>query len=232
VGDIINKVVKETVNTFKSRLHKDFGERLIDIIIYGSVVRGGFNENSSDIDFLVIIQGGLSVNDMKLITKLHLKYRQSNTLLRLLEGRYIGIQNDNFINGYYLGTNQNGWKPINDLGFGSIESAMILDAYDSVFYKDTIVNLLHVSWDQIVKEIRNQVDEFLSNDLIGINETYTRYALVTASRSLYTFKEYGFISKNEAIKWMKERHFELDFSNPIHVLTKIKNIITVNNEVT
>jgi GNAT superfamily N-acetyltransferase/predicted nucleotidyltransferase len=223
--------VKKTIDLFKDQLNENFGSRLIDIIIYGSVIRGGFNEDSSDIDFIVLIQDELFTNDIKFIETLHKKYRKSNTLSRLLEGRYVGLRNDKFVNGYYVGTNQKGWKPISEIGFDGIESAMILDAYESIFHKHNIINLLHVSWDQIVNEIRNQIDEFISNDLIGRNEAYTRYALVTASRSLYTYIEVGFISKNEVIEWMRENYFEINFNNPKLFLSKIKAIITPVNYV-
>jgi GNAT superfamily N-acetyltransferase/predicted nucleotidyltransferase len=219
------------MNLFKDQLNEIFDSRLIDIVIYGSVIRGGFNEDSSDIDFLVLIQGKLSENDIELIKELHVQYRQSNTLSRLLEGRYLGLRNDKFVNGYYVGTNQKGWKPISEIGIDGIESAMILDAYESIFHKHNIINLLHVSWDQIVKEIRNQIEEFLSNNLLGRNETYTRYALVTASRSLYTYIEVGFISKSKVAEWMRENYFEIDFSNPKVFLSKINAIITPVNYV-
>ncbi len=223
--------IRKTIDSFKVQLHKDFGDRLIDIIIYGSVIRGGFDENSSDIDFIVLVKDKLSTKDMKVIERLHLKYRQSETLLRLLEGRYLGLKNEKFVNGFYVGTNQKGWKPIDELGFDSIESAMILDDYISLFKEHTLIKLLHVNWNEITTEIRRQIESFLSNELLGESVSYTRYALTTASRSLYTYIKAGFVSKLEVEDWMIENYFEIDESNPKVFLSKIKAIVSPVNYV-
>jgi len=218
-------VLKKAISTFKIDLDKIFKSRVIDVILYGSVIRGGFNLISSDIDFIVLLEGKLSQKDVTKIEGLHLSYRQSDSLVRLLEGRYAGLQNNRFVNGYYIGTNPKGWKPIDKFGFDNLESAMILDAYESLNHNQTIKSMLHFSWDKIKIEILNQIDGFIKNNLLTENESYKNYALVTASRSLYTFLNRKFISKSNAAKWIADNYFEIDHNNPIFCLSKIKELI-------
>ncbi len=221
----MQKSIERVIGIFRNDLEKLFRNRVIDIIIYGSVISGGFNSGTSDIDFIVIIEDALSSEDINTIKKLHIQYRQNSNLERLLEGRYAGLQNDKFINGYYVGTDQKGWRPIDRLGFDNIESAMILDDYESLYKKQIITKLLHFTWVSIENEIRNQIDGFIYNDLLGVNETYTNYALVTASRSLYTFLYRKFISKVDAVEWIGDKYFEMDYNNPKYFLSKIKEMV-------
>jgi GNAT superfamily N-acetyltransferase/predicted nucleotidyltransferase len=222
----MNIVVYNEIAKFKDDLYKLFGDKLIDIVIYGSVIRGGFNPKTSDIDFIVILNHKLIQSDLNKIIELHEKYRNETTLISLLEGRYIGIQNDEFANGYYVGTSRKGWRTLSKIGFDNIEAAMILDNYKSLYNKHTIVKLLHFTWGGIVEEIRNQVMEFINSPLIGVNEKYTRYALITASRSLYTYLHAGFISKDEVITWINYNHLRIDFNHPKIFLMKVQAFVS------
>jgi predicted nucleotidyltransferase len=217
--------IRNTLDRFRRDLINIFENRLIDIVIYGSVIRGGFDSNTSDIDFLSIIHGELSLKDICDITELHKKYRKEDDWVSLLEGRYIGIKDYTCINGYYVGTSKKGWKVMTEIGYGDLESAMILDSYESLMKIDLVNKLLHFTREGIVKEIRNQINDFIENDLLSNDKKYTNYTVITACRSLYTYLENGFISKVDVIPWMKENHFEVDFNNPGMVLNKIKDMI-------
>lgn len=218
----MNETVRNVVEKFNLDLTGIFGNRLLDIIVYGSSVRGGFSIETSDIDFIVLIENDLSNIDQENIQNLHIEYRNSESVVSLLEGRYIGLVNDKFSNGYYVGTNPKGWKPINQLGFGDLESAMILDKYESIYKTDLLNNLIFFDWNEVCKEIRYQLNEFLTNDMLLSNEAYKRYALVTAARSLYTFTTRGFISKLDAHDWIAKNYFDVDYKNPVKFLNSVK----------
>lgn len=201
----------------------------MDIVIYGSVIRGGFNSKKSDIDFIVFFNEELTEVDMHKIKEMHTEYRMSKKLLSLLEGRYIAIYNTRFVNGYYVGTNVQGWKPIFEIGFDSLESAMILDSYLSLYETNTISKVLHFDWIEIRNQICMQIEEFINNELLLSDEKYKEYALITAARSLYTYLESGFISKNEARQWIEHNFLKINYQKPRECLYRIREIIRKNS---
>jgi len=221
---MIEKVMKAT-SLFKKDIEKYFGNRVIDIIIYGSVVRGGFNSKRSDIDFLVIIDNPLIYEDIVWIKNLHTKYRNGRKLQSLLEGRYIGFIENKFSNGYNVGTKPNGWKKLSVIGYDNIESAMILDCHESLYGLDIVTWILNFNWTDINKQIHEQIDSFINSDLLLSNEKYKEYALITAARSLYTYTQKGFISKAKAKIWIEHNYLILEKNNPKECLVKIKTLL-------
>ncbi len=214
---------------FRKDLISRFDNKIIDIVIYGSVIRGGFNSKKSDIDFIVFLNEELTEVDMVKIKEMHTEYRRTRKLLSLLEGRYIAIDNTRFVNGYYVGTNVQGWKPLSDIGFDSLESAMILDSYMSLYRMNTISMVLHFDWAEIRDQICVQIEEFINNELLLSDEGFKEYALITAARSLYTYLESGFISKKGAKQWIEHNFLQIDYRKPREYLYGIREIIRKNS---
>lgn len=217
--------VEKTISQFNNDLKVLFESRITDIIIYGSVVRGGFNKNRSDIDFIVILKDEITIMDIESIEGLHRKYRATKNLTSILEGRYLGLTNNVFVNGYYVGTNPKGWKQISEIGFENIESAMILDCYMTLYDSNILPSIIEYDWIKVHEEIVNQIDEFIDNDLLSDNQRFVEYALSTSARSLYTYKEDAFISKQKALKWIEHNYMILDYNNPKESLNKIRNLL-------
>ncbi len=217
-------IIMNLITKFNSDLQNLFGNRIIDIILYGSFVRGDFNPNSSDVDFLVFIEGKLSKKDIQRLRTLHEQYRECDTLMRLLEGRYIGIVNIEMVNGYYLGTSKSGWKELFTLGFDPIESGMILDKYVS-YNNHTIINqFLTLDWSTIKKQIKIQYDDLVNHKLFLEDKGYTNYALITCARSLYTYTRLGFISKVEAISWIQEMGVYFSLEHPKKTAAELQQV--------
>ncbi|MCF7924284.1 MAG: nucleotidyltransferase domain-containing protein [Candidatus Izimaplasma sp.] len=217
--------VEKAISKFNNDLKVLFGSRVIDIIIYGSVVRGGFNKNRSDIDFIVFLKDEITTVDAKSIIELHKKYRSIGKLTSLLEGRYLGLVDNKFINGFYVGTNPEGWINIDEIGFSNIESAMILDCYMTLYDSNILPSIIEYDWIKVHEEIVNQIDKFIDNDLLSDNQRFVEYALITSARSLYTYKEDAFISKQKALKWIEHNYMILDYNNPKESLNKIRNLL-------
>ncbi|MGD9909897.1 MAG: nucleotidyltransferase domain-containing protein [Candidatus Izemoplasmatales bacterium] len=225
----MNLAIKKTLDKFQKDLKERFDRKIIDIVIYGSVIRGGFNSKKSDIDFIVFLNEELTEVDIVKIKELHAEYRMTRNLLSLLEGRYIAIDNNRFVNGYYVGTNVKGWKQLTETGFNDIEVAMILDSYLSLFMTNTISKLLHFDWIEIRNQICMQIEGFLNNELLLSDEGFKKYALITAARSLYTYLESGFISKNRAQQWIEHNFLKIDYQKPRECLIRIREIIRKNS---
>lgn len=198
------------VSEFNRDLSLFFNNRIIDIILYGSTIRGGFNKETSDIDFIVFVDGPLTENDISFLIELHERYRLGDTLKKLLEGRYLSYQDNQFVNGYYVGTSRKGWKPLNDIGFDYTEQAMILDSFKTLNETTILEEVLISNYVEVRKEIKNQLKFFLETELLDKDKGFRDYALVTAIRSLYTYLNEGFISKVEAMNWI---HLELNIQN-------------------
>jgi len=70
--------IKELLEEFKKEIEKLYGDRLKQIILYGSHARGDFTEES-DIDLLIVLKGkvvpGKEIDRMiDIITEINLKY--------------------------------------------------------------------------------------------------------------------------------------------------------------
>jgi len=218
--------IKYTINKFNLDLKKLFSNRLLDIVIYGSTVRGGFCEQSSDIDFIVFVDDIISKKDKKFIISLHEKYRQSTGSEHLLEGKYIGIKDLKMSNGYYIGTSRSGWKEINKFNSDYIEQAMILDCYCSNYDSGFLQNVIISDFDKVNSEILKQIDSFIAMDILGKNTGFAEYACVAAAKSLYTFINKGFLSKQDAQIWLEKDFFPIDYENAFGYMKKIKSLIS------
>lgn len=210
--------IKNVLQCFRNDIEKLIEDDLLDIVLYGSTVRGGFIPGKGDIDFLVIVSGTITDNEIDKLKEYHLSLRKQDNLLSQLEGTYIGINYNKVINGYYVGTNMNGWKKITSLSFSNLESAMILDKYHSLNKTDILLQFLTYDWEIIRDEIVVQVNDFMNHPLLVENMDYTIYALKAATRSLYTILENGFISKKGALEWIKEKKEFYSFQNLIELL--------------
>ncbi|MFK5884111.1 MAG: nucleotidyltransferase domain-containing protein, partial [Candidatus Izemoplasma sp.] len=224
-----NEVVKQSFQCFENEVNKIFCDRVINIVVYGSAIRGDFIEGKSDIDFLVFVDGKLTQEDMSLLENYHQSSREiSELLIKYIEGRYIGLDKEqNMINGYYVGTNPKGWIAINEIGYGYVESAMILDSYLEFGKTQILESVLKVDWVKIEQEIIDTINEFINNPSNDIS--WISHALMTSIRSLYTFKENGFISKLGALDWITKFPKYAKYSTINKILYKYTDHITPND---
>ena len=94
--------IKEIVREFREEIGKLYGERLKDVILYGSWARGEGTEES-DIDLLVLLEGrvipGREIDRMiDIITEINLKYGVLLSIYPMAEGDYTTITSPLLIN--------------------------------------------------------------------------------------------------------------------------------------
>lgn len=53
----MDTAIKQTLGTFKNHLQTTYGERLSEVILYGSEARGTATDQTSDIDVLIVLKG-------------------------------------------------------------------------------------------------------------------------------------------------------------------------------
>lgn len=80
--------IRGMMNALSRGLAKILGPRLIGVYLGGSLVLGDFQEATSDLDFLVITEGSLSVEDALAVTLLHRDLVKRHPHARRLQGDY------------------------------------------------------------------------------------------------------------------------------------------------
>lgn len=220
----MNKDITNTITSFKEDLSFLFEDRLIDVVIYGSAVRGDFIYGKSDIDFIVFINAAFTENDYVALETMMSSLRNNENLSNKLEGTFIAIDDQlEYINSYYAGTNVKGWKRLQSLTFNNIESAMMLDAYLSMLQTNVVSKLIKYDWIQLEAEIELQIETFRNTLLKYQNVSYHLYALKTSLRSLYTLTTKRFISKNGAIDWIIKTGYYKQYNELLMLCKRYNN---------
>ena len=81
--DNVNEQAKKLINWYGNELIKIYGKNLISIILYGSVLEGGFNVKRSNINIMLIFQT-INVQTLKTGLKLIHKGRKKNIIAPLM----------------------------------------------------------------------------------------------------------------------------------------------------
>ena len=94
--------IKELLEEFKKEIEKLYGDRLKQIILYGSHARGDFTEES-DIDLLIVLKGkvvpGKEIDRMiDIITEINLKYGALISVYPVSEEDYEKVNSPLLIN--------------------------------------------------------------------------------------------------------------------------------------
>jgi predicted nucleotidyltransferase len=94
--------ISQTLEEFRKEIKKLYGQRLKDVILYGSWTRGEATEES-DIDLLVVLKGkvrpGQEIDRMiDIITDINLKYNELIAVYPVSEQEYAAINSPLFIN--------------------------------------------------------------------------------------------------------------------------------------
>lgn len=82
--------INEMLVLLANQLKETLSEQLTGLYLTGSLTYGGFNRDSSDIDFLVLLNQPLSKVQLKNLTRMHGYIEQSYpTWAKRIEGSYI-----------------------------------------------------------------------------------------------------------------------------------------------
>jgi len=94
--------IKEILNEFKEEIEKLYGNRLKNVILYGSWARGEANDES-DIDLVIVLEGrvipGREIDRMiDVITEINLKYGALISVFPVSEEEYSTVNSPLLIN--------------------------------------------------------------------------------------------------------------------------------------
>lgn len=234
----MDKEILGTIKKFDDDISKILKVDILDILIHGSTVSGGFIKGKGDIDFTVLTKSIISEEQTQQIFQLHRNYRRSKSLARQLEGCYYSVdpESKEINGGVYIGTNEKRWRTLYKLEHNNIGIAEIQQNHYSTRNSGIREIVFKWTWEEVDRELKEQS----KNNLKYLDETndysFKIYAIYTGARSLYTMETKGFISKSEALKWISRKDIYTKYEDLINECSKLRNplseseIQTINEE--
>ena len=226
-GNFMEQKIIKLIENFALDLSGILENSIIDIIIHGSAVTGGFIKGKGDIDFLIFTNGKISDAQKEQIFRYHRNIRMKKTLASQLEGCYYSLdQERQVIGGIYLGTSERGWKEIDQIVHNKIGMAEILSNYYSTHKSGILDEIFKFTWEEVKNELKIQS----KNNLSMIDEYddygFKVYAIYVSARSLYTMEKKDFISKGKSLKWILEKERYHKYQELIEECSKLRNPLT------
>lgn len=200
----VNNAIKKLNDLIKGIL----GDNYFGMYIHGSLALGDFDTNTSDIDFMVVVNNQLSQNDFLKLKQMHENFRNSDSYWsNRFEGSYVEFSwlreylppaltrpycnNDEFkleLYGYEWTLELFILREFGICIEGEDLKQFIPQISDEVL-KEATLKLLRISWLPLTES-----DYIFKPD-------YPTYAIQTMCRALYMFKFGKIVSKEVARKW-------------------------------
>jgi len=236
------KDINEVLCLLKKGLINVLGEDLVALYLTGSLVYGGFNRRSSDIDFFVVTKRKLSKEKLREIVEVHNDIGKLYPEWRKrIEGSYVtkrmlSDKKPPNIKRPYFNAGKIWYIP-----FGNEWIIYLHQLYKygvTLYGSDPRKIIPEVSIQDVIKASKeNLLDEWkpkLSKPLPFENPDYNRdhlqaYAIMTMCRVLYTANNKKFSTKKEASIWAKKKYSKT-WGNLIDKAIKWKHGVEMNVE--
>lgn len=221
----MDQEIKKVIENFESDLEIILENSVIDIIIHGSTVGGGFIKGKGDVDFLVFTNSKISEAQKDKIFDYHRAIRVEKTLASQLEGCYYSIDQESkrVTGGVYIGSSEGGWKVINEIVNSKMNMAHIMSSYYSTRKSGVLNDIFDFTWE----EIENELKEQSKYNLVLLNKyddySFKVYAIYAAARSLFTIEEKGFISKGASLDWILKKEKYMKYIELLNECSKLRN---------
>ncbi len=189
------------------------GERFIGLYLYGSLAGGGFNPQTSDIDFVVVTVGELPAEVVSALKAMHARLAASGLKgAAKLEGDYIPQltlrhYDPTRISYPHLGVD--GHFDVEQHGSDSVFQRHILREQGVVAAGSPLQTLIDpVEPNDLRRAVLELLREWwlpqLHNPVRLRNSEYQAYAVLTMCRALYTLQHATIVSKPVAARWAQE----------------------------
>lgn len=204
------KKLPEQLQNLFTKIVNDFpeliGDNLVGIYIYGSLAHGTFNEKSSDIDCIVVLNKSLNNSEFKRLDEWYQKNAQINFWVKRLEMTCL-IKKDiltknSKISIYHNDLFKRDLSDGNPIIWVNIQNDGIIlygpkpKTFVPKISKQVLRDALRLELNYLREGISERKREFFEVEL-----SYQVYAVLTTCRILYTFKYGTTISKQQAAKW-------------------------------
>ncbi|KFN02005.1 DUF4111 domain-containing protein [Bacillus clarus] len=202
--------VKQLMEQYIVEFKKFFSdEKLVGVYVYGSIALGAFHIETSDIDFVAVINDYVNEAEKQQLVELHKKLSDS-TLGKRMDGMYIpladlGKYNDE-INEYVYcaeGKADIGHWDINGVTWWTLKNQGI-----TVTGKEAEDLPFQIKWDDVVNTMKYNVEHYWSEKAkrpyLFFIEEWVESAVVTMGRILYTLDHKTIVSKDRGLQYMLE----------------------------
>lgn len=206
--------VNEALRLLRSRVGDVLTDRLVGMMLYGSLAHGGFDPETSDIDVLLVTDARLSKMAIGALSEVHAELTERITPWgNRLEGAYVPRSvirrhesSDEtfpcFNEGrFYLGCLESDWilhrYVMRESGVvvAGPRPDTLIDPVSNEDVRRAVVALLHEWWEPMVADARQSG---------RLRESgYRAYAVLTMCRALYTLHHGVVVSKPDAAAWAR-----------------------------
>ncbi len=205
----VNHIVEHLLAESK----KILGKRFLGLYLHGSLITGGFNPESSDIDFLCVTADTLSEETVAALEKMYFALKEVDAKWWYkLEGSFTpqaDMYRYNPENGpyptvhegkFYLARHESHWIIQRHI---LLKNAVIVEGIDPKEF------IALVSVDDLHGALHSFLNEWwipmLENPVKLDSQEYQAYAILTMCRMLYTFKNDEVASKPASARWVREK---------------------------
>ncbi len=191
--------IQSLLSSYVNLLKCEFGDALVGVYIYGSVVTGYFKKEYSDIDFMTVINRNLNSSDVDIIQTIHRKLNKSNVYGYLLEGEYVNSNDikDGIPNGQY---------PY--FAFGEFQGYVNLKSFawfqlrerGIAYYGDDFCDLAgSISWDEVRAELLDRLNNYWPEKInwkVLFFDRWQALIVLSVCRVYYALEKKSTISKD------------------------------------
>lgn len=203
--------INELLELLLSRIQTILGKKLIGLYIFGSLVTGDFDYESSDIDLVVALSADLDEKEFESIKMMHKDIAHTHKKWDgRIEAGYLSVANLKKATlrckialispgePFHVKETENDWiinqYVLREKGctlFGPAPKTLV----DPMAKED-----LMQAFQELMKEWR----EWIKHTEVLRSRNYQAFVILTMCRALYTFKTGEFVSKKEAASWAEK----------------------------
>ncbi|MBJ7932646.1 MULTISPECIES: nucleotidyltransferase domain-containing protein [Bacillus cereus group] len=184
--------------------------KIVGVYVYGSIALGAFHIETSDVDFVAVLNDSVNEAEKQQIVELHKKMSES-TLGKRMDGMYIPLADlgkyNHEINEYVYcadGKANIGHWDINAVTWWTLKNQGI-----TVIGKEVEDLPLQIKWDDVVNTMQYNVEQYWSEKAkqpyLFFIEEWVESAVVTMGRILYTLDYKTIVSKDRGLQYLLER---------------------------
>ncbi|MBJ8100751.1 DUF4111 domain-containing protein [Bacillus cereus group sp. N11] len=184
--------------------------KIVGVYVYGSIALGAFHIETSDVDFVAVLNDSVNEAEKQQIVEMHKKMSES-TLGKRMDGMYIPLADlgkyNHEINEYVYcadGKANIGHWDINAVTWWTLKNQGI-----TVIGKEVEDLPLQIKWDDVVNTMQYNVEQYWSEKAkqpyLFFIEEWVESAVVTMGRILYTLDHKTIVSKDRGLQYLLER---------------------------
>ncbi len=203
--------INKLLNLLLSRIQAILGEKLIGLYLFGSLVAGDFDYESSDIDLIAATSTELDEREVAGLKMMHEDIAvKEKAWDNRIEVAYVSVEALRRYHPHYRQPLISPGEPfhVTEVAANWVINRYILRKKGIVVYGPSPETLVDpISQDELIQAVQGTCNDWI--DYIALPEnirlrTSQAYAILTMCRTLYTVKHGEFVSKKQAALWAEK----------------------------